>query len=356
MVTRRIYAGAASVTTLSAGVNSTALSIPIDDDTGWPSGGSFYAVIDPETASEEKILCNGRTGTTLSVASASDRGVDGTTAQAHTAGAAVWHTFTSVDADEANSAAVNTVGRITQKGGLLVGTSAATLAELAPGTDGHLLQVDSSTTTGLKHAALPDGAVSSTAKFAASVVNATALAANAVTTAKILDDNVTAAKIADGAIDSADKLASNVVTTAKILDDNVTADKIADGAIDAAAKLASNVVTTAKILDSNVTTAKIADDAVTLDKLSFQMDSGTLSATVGLTSNLDITFTTAFSAAPLVFVQVSDSVAQVANVDFTTAPPTTSGFRVTLYRADTGAPIGAGNPTRISWFAISDLG
>jgi hypothetical protein len=64
-------------------------------------------VVEPGTASEEKILVTrtGSTDTTINVASDSERGQDGTSAVSHSTGSTVFPVFTSVDADEANAVA-----------------------------------------------------------------------------------------------------------------------------------------------------------------------------------------------------------------------------------------------------------
>lgn len=101
---RRTFAGGAVATTLTSGIDSSTLSIPIAASTGWPTGsaGDFYIVIDRGTASEEKVRVDTRTSLTLT-AIAGGRGVDGTTGVAHSSGAAVEVCLTAVDLDEANA-------------------------------------------------------------------------------------------------------------------------------------------------------------------------------------------------------------------------------------------------------------
>lgn len=240
--TRRSYKGAAtSTTTTSAIASSGTTSFTISAYTGWPYGTDpFYVVVEPGTANEEKILVtrSGSTDTTVSVYStpsvAANRGVDGTSAAAHSSGATIYPVFTAVDADEANELA----STLTTKGDILTHGS-TTFARVAVGTNDYVLTADSAQSSGLKW--------------------------GQVQTAGIATDAVTAAKIASGAVGS-DELASNAVTTAKITDSNVTTAKIADSNV-TAAKLGTSAVETAKINDSAVTTAKINDGAVTVAKL-----------------------------------------------------------------------------------------
>lgn len=221
--TRRSYTGAPVTTTITAGINSTDTTITLSSATGWATG-VFYAVLDPGTSSEEKVLVGSRSGTSLSITS---RGVDGTTAKSHISGTTIYPVFAAVDADEANelTSTYTTQGSIVYQG-------ASTFAERTIGTAGQVLKVNS---------------------------GATAPEWGQVPTAGIADSAVTAAKIADGTV-TADELASNSVTTVKIADDAVTSAKILAGAV-GSSELANDSVITAKILDANITKAKLNDGA-----------------------------------------------------------------------------------------------
>jgi hypothetical protein len=100
-------------------------------------------VVEPGTASEEKILVTrtGSTDTTINVASDSVRGQDGTSAVAHSTGSTVFPVFTSVDADEANAVA-SVISADTTNGRVGIGT--ATPAEelhIVKDQNGDLTQV-----------------------------------------------------------------------------------------------------------------------------------------------------------------------------------------------------------------------
>lgn len=169
--TRRKYAGNAVQTTLSATLNSGATTTTLAAATGWPASGPFYAVVDPGTAGEEKILVGSISGTSLSSIT---RGVDGTTEASHAIGATIYPVFTAVDADEANELA----STYANQGGIVY-QGASTFTQLAIGTAGHVLKVNSGATA-------PEWGQ----------VAAAGIASDAVTTAKILDANVTLAKLA----------------------------------------------------------------------------------------------------------------------------------------------------------------
>jgi hypothetical protein len=144
---RRSYAGAAPACTLTNAITSVDTSALLSGDvTNWNStaGGAFFMVIDPGLSTEEKVLVGSRSGSSLSSIT---RGVDGTTASSHSAGATCYPVFTAVDADQANAVAA----ALTTKGDLLV-TSGSALNRLAVGTNGYVLTADSAETNGVKWA------------------------------------------------------------------------------------------------------------------------------------------------------------------------------------------------------------
>ena len=242
---QRDYAGGAVETTIVSGINATDLGITIASSTGWPTGGAngpFFVVVDKGLAGEEKIEIQSRTGTSLTVASTGKRGVDGTTASTHAAGATIAHCLTAQDIQEANSHIANTaLDHHTQY--LNVVRHAAISHTQA------MLGADSVGSTQIQANAV------TASELANDAVDTAAILASNVTTAKIADSNVTTPKIADLNVTTG-KIADLNVTTAKIADLGVTTGKLADDAVNAA-KLADNAVDTAAILDAAITVAKI---------------------------------------------------------------------------------------------------
>jgi hypothetical protein len=118
MPTRRQYQ-AGRVTTLTNSMTDTSNSFTIADATNWPDGstGNFWVTIDPNTASEERVLCSARSSTTVTVAS-SGRGKDGTIAIGHANSAVVWPSWSAQDANEANAhvSSTGSTGSITVHG------------------------------------------------------------------------------------------------------------------------------------------------------------------------------------------------------------------------------------------------
>lgn len=135
---RRTFAGNAPDSVLTTTISPTALSITINDATGYPAGPA-YLVIDPGKTTEEKVRYQSLAGNTFTIVSTADRGADGTTAQTHSGGSAIVRLcYTAIDADEANNAVTQTIGKIQAKGDLLVGSAANALSRVAKGTTGQI--------------------------------------------------------------------------------------------------------------------------------------------------------------------------------------------------------------------------
>ena len=134
-VTRRSYVGAAPACTLTNSItagDTTALltgTVTAWNDT---ANGPFFMVIDPGLVTEEKVLVGSRTGSSLS---SMTRGVDGTTAASHAAGATCYPVFTATDANEANEF----TSTMTTRGDLLTLNSSANPARIAIGANGYVL-------------------------------------------------------------------------------------------------------------------------------------------------------------------------------------------------------------------------
>jgi len=89
-------------------------------------------VIDPGLSTEEKVLVGSRSTGSLSSIT---RGVDGTTAVSHSAGATCYPVFTAGDADEANQF----TSALTTRGDLLTLDASANPTRIAIGTNGYVL-------------------------------------------------------------------------------------------------------------------------------------------------------------------------------------------------------------------------
>ena len=137
---RRQFPGAASDTTISAGINNSVTSCLLTSTSGWPTGAytggilcELYSTATGLTA--EKVWAEDLTGSTLTIT----RAADGTSAAAHDAGTGIRAIAGAIDADEANKAAHETVGQITAAGEILVANGANSLAAVDAKTSGRIL-------------------------------------------------------------------------------------------------------------------------------------------------------------------------------------------------------------------------
>jgi len=203
MAVNRYYSSTAVDTVLKTGIDSSATEIVLDTTSGYPGSYPFTIALDYDTSSEELVNIVGvgsvtdsfKIGTTVGTASVTGRGVDGTTAQSHAAGATVKHVFSARDMREAQQhiAADTGVHGITDTATLVNTTDTGTVAT----------------------AMIASGAVT-TAKIADVNVTTGKIADSAVTTAKLNDSSVTSAKIVDGTIVNADISSSAAIAASKI--------------------------------------------------------------------------------------------------------------------------------------------
>jgi hypothetical protein len=98
MAAARFYSSTSGAMNLTADITDADTSITVDSVAGLPGTRPFALVLDPGTASEEIVDVTNASGTTLTVT----RGVDGTSAQAHSGGVGnVRHMATARDFREA---------------------------------------------------------------------------------------------------------------------------------------------------------------------------------------------------------------------------------------------------------------
>lgn len=238
------YSQTAVDTTLNGSIIAGDTTIVITASTGWPTGGAngpFFAMIDYDVAGKEVILVTSRTGNSLQTVA---RGQNGTSAASHASGAKIRHVHTQRDADEANYAVSQTVGKVTTKGDLIGATAANTFGRLAVGANNTVLLADSTQATGHRWGTLTSAS----------------LAADSVTSTQIATDAVGAAEIAADSVGTSE-IAPLAVTAAEIAADTITASQIAANAI-TASELADNAVDTAAIAALAVDATKIANGAV----------------------------------------------------------------------------------------------
>lgn len=113
----RNYANAPA-TTLTAACSSVATTLAVASVSGLPISYPYTLILDRGTATEEAVSVTGAAALNLTVT----RGIDSTTAFAHTIGATVTHGITAQDIREANTH-VNTNSGVHGATGTVVGTS-----------------------------------------------------------------------------------------------------------------------------------------------------------------------------------------------------------------------------------------
>lgn len=268
-IVRKEYKGAAPQTTVATQFNSSAVSLVFTDLTGYPTGsvGPFYVVVGEGLSNEEQIYCASRTGNTITVASPSDRGANGTTAGAHAIGETVNHVFTAADADDANKHAADTTrDDHTQYHTTARHAAVSHLIGTHLPTPGNPATVGTSASPGSSTTAAREDHVHALSNAVADATNGIGLFGGVLyarvdgTSVRIngagaMEVDPSVGTVTDGSI-TTPKLAASAVTTAKITDANVTTAKIATGAI-----------TSALIADGTIATADIASGAVTLGLL-----------------------------------------------------------------------------------------
>jgi len=257
----RKFSSVAVETTLSGTITSGATSMTVGSVTGWPSSPSVSApytvILDPDTASEEVVEVTGAAGTVLTIV----RGVDGTTAKAHNAGAVVKHGVSARDFSEPADHIDNTTTAHGVSGAVVGTASTQTLTNKT-------IDASLNTISNITSAMITDGTIVNADINASAAIAASKIAGTAVTQAD--SGTVTSTMIVDGTIVDADVNASAAIAKTKIAGTAITA---AD----------TGTVTSTMIVDGTIVNADInAAAAIAVSKLaSSSVTIGGATATLG---------------------------------------------------------------------------
>ena len=241
MAQARYYSSTAKKTTLVNGINSTDTSITVALASGYPTSYPFTIVLDKDTIDEELVECTNVSGTILTIT----RGVDSTTAVAHSVGCQVEHAFSGRDFRESrqHEDSTNNVHGLALTSNVVGETETQTLTNktLTSATLGGDLAAGANKITGLGDpVSAQDAATKNYTDTAATsqVAQATTQATNAATSATAAAASATAASTSESNSANSATASANSAASASS-SQTASASSETNAAASAAAALAS---------------------------------------------------------------------------------------------------------------------
>lgn len=344
----RNYSSVATPMALTAGINSIVTTMTVDSVAGLPASTPYTLIIDYGQATEEVVTVTGVAGMNLTIV----RGEDGTSAQAHSMGAAVRHGLTARDVREPQqhmdaSTGVHGLG----VGVAVVGTSTTqTLTNKS---------ISGATNT---LSAIPQSAVTNLTTdldaVEASVATLGASKANAVHTHSAADITSGTLAVAQGGTGAGTAAAARTALGAAAASHTHSGMDITSGAVPVArggtgATDAATARTALGVAAASHTHARadVTGLVAALDNLPNEVGAGSATVTFagGSTASATVTFTSPFINPPLVFTQITTIAAVSSTVILRVGTVTTTGFTVTASSV-TGASLTGG--VAFDWLAV----
>jgi hypothetical protein len=224
-MTTRKYSSRSQQTTLTGALTSSGTSATVVSGSALlggvtiAAGETFTVVIDPDTAIEEIVDVTAVSTNTLTIT----RGVDGSSGQAHSAGAVVRHMAIGRDYRESNTHVEAASGVHGVTGAVVGTTDTQTLTNKT-------INAASNTVSGITSAMITDGTIVNADINASAAIAYSKLAlTGAIVSGDIANDTIVNADINTAAAIAATKIAGTAVTQADT--GTVTSTMIADGTI-----------------------------------------------------------------------------------------------------------------------------
>ena len=272
MPTVRKYSSRSQQTTLTSGITSSATSANVVSGTGIlggvtiSAGEIFTVVIDPDTALEEIVDVTAASGNVLTIT----RGIDGSTAQAHSAGAVIRHMAIGRDYRETNEH-INLSTTVHGVSGSVVGTTdtqtltnktitAPTITGLSNPTSGgdaaNKTYVDAILGSATSAATSATAAAASASAASTSATNAATSASNAATSATSATSSASSATTsASTATTKASEAATSATNAASSASSASTSASTATTKASEASTSATNAATSATSASGSATSA-----------------------------------------------------------------------------------------------------
>ena len=331
----RYYSSTAAKTTLSSSIDSSSASMLLAAPSGLPSQYPFTLILEKDTANEEIVTVTNLVGSSYSIT----RGVDGSTAKAHSVGATVEHGVSARDYSESRSHEVATNAHGVT--GDVVGTGGAqtlTSKTLTTATLGSILDAGNFKITNL---ATPTSSSDAVRKdFADAQVTAAASSATAAATSA-----TSAANSATAATTSATS-ASNSATAA------ATSAASALASQTAAATSAASAATSASTMLASVTTAATSAASALASQTAAATSATSAATSATSAANSATAAATSATSAANSATAAANSVASIASYATAAATSATSAAN-SATAAATSAASAAASATAASTSASS---